>query len=85
MNFNPPKKSATELLLYIWKIIDLPEISFEDLVYRISFDLYIVPPEKARKFIERKKLWKLGKKRGRKRFLPSKKCLKRNIVISRMF
>ncbi|MEJ2280059.1 MAG: DUF2240 family protein, partial [Candidatus Lokiarchaeota archaeon] len=64
MNFKPPKKSATELLLYIWKIIDLPEISFEDLVYRISFDLYIVPPEKARKFIERAISSKLIDKNG---------------------
>jgi hypothetical protein len=53
LNLEPPKKSATELLLYLWKIIDLPEISLEDLVYKISFELFLFPPEKAKKFIEK--------------------------------
>ncbi|MFX1256425.1 MAG: hypothetical protein ACFFAN_01055 [Promethearchaeota archaeon] len=52
MNFSIPRNNASELLLYIWKIIDLPSISFNDLLYKISFDLFIFSPQKATEFID---------------------------------
>jgi len=51
MTFTIPRKNASELLLYIWKIIDLPSISMKDLLYKISFELFIFPPEKANQFV----------------------------------
>jgi len=52
MNFAIPRKNETEFLLYIWKIIDLPKISKKDLIYEISFKLFIDSPEKAKKLID---------------------------------
>ncbi|MFX1568707.1 MAG: hypothetical protein ACFFCV_10110 [Promethearchaeota archaeon] len=40
------------MLLYIWKIIDLPYISLSDLAYRISFELFLLTPNKAKSFIK---------------------------------
>ena len=51
MNFAIPRKNISEMLLYIWKIIDLPFIVHKDLLYRISFDLFLLPPEEAKDFI----------------------------------
>jgi len=51
MNFAIPRKNISEMLLYIWKIIDLPFILHKDLLYRISFDLFLLPPEEAKTFI----------------------------------
>jgi len=51
MNFAFPRNNNSEMLLYIWKIIDLPSISFDDLFYQISFDLYLLSPDKAINFI----------------------------------
>lgn len=51
MNFAIPRKNNSEMLLHIWKIIDLPFIIYDDLFYRITFDLFIFPPEKAKIFI----------------------------------
>ncbi len=53
MNFAIPRSSNSEMLLYIWKIIDLPYIFYNDLLFRISFDLYLDPPEKAKIFINK--------------------------------
>ena len=53
MNFAIPRNNTSEMLLYIWKIIDLPYILYDDLVFRISFDLYLDPPEKAKIFINK--------------------------------
>ncbi|MGV9202624.1 MAG: hypothetical protein ACOC44_01215 [Promethearchaeia archaeon] len=50
MNFKVPKK-ASALLLYIWKIIEQPSISLNDLLYQISFNLFILPPKKTKAFI----------------------------------
>jgi hypothetical protein len=47
MNFSIPRQDNTKLLLYLWKIIDLPYIHLDDLLYRISYELFIFPPEKA--------------------------------------
>jgi hypothetical protein len=40
-----------ELLLYLWKIIDLPKISSNNLLFKISYDLFLFSPEKATKII----------------------------------
>ncbi|TFF96491.1 MAG: hypothetical protein EU544_00530 [Promethearchaeota archaeon] len=51
MNFAIPRNKPKDYLLYIWKILDLPSISFEDLVYRISFNLFLDKHEEAKTFI----------------------------------
>ncbi|MFW9897767.1 MAG: hypothetical protein ACFFDO_00705 [Candidatus Thorarchaeota archaeon] len=52
MNISLPRKSTEELLLFIWKIIDLPNISINDLLYKISFELFLQSPEEALEFIQ---------------------------------
>lgn len=52
MNFAIPRNNNSETLLYIWKIIDLPRISQNDLIYKISFELLLFSPNEATKFIE---------------------------------
>ena len=51
MNFAIPRNDVSEFILYIWKIIDIPYISISDLLYRVSFDLFLLCPEKAIEFI----------------------------------
>ncbi len=51
-NFNIPRNNTSEMLSYIWKVIDLPFLSQNDLLYKISFVLYILTPEKAKIFIK---------------------------------
>ena len=53
MNFAIPRINSSEMLLYIWKIIDIPFILHKDLIIRISFDLFLDPPEKVKKFINK--------------------------------
>jgi len=53
MNLSVPRSNASELLLYIWKIIDLPNISKKNLFYKISFELFLMTPEKATLFINK--------------------------------
>ncbi len=52
MNFAIPRKNPSDLVLYIWKIIDLPHIALNDLMYKISFELFLFPPQNAEKFIQ---------------------------------
>lgn len=52
MNFAIPRNNLSELVLYIWKIIDLPYISLKELIYTISFELFILSPQKAKEFIQ---------------------------------
>ena len=51
MKFTIPRDNNSELLLYIWKIIDLPFISQSDLLYKLSFELFLFLPEEAKTFI----------------------------------
>lgn len=51
MNFAIPRNNSSKMLCYIWKVIDIPSISQNDFVYKISFVLYILPPMKAINFI----------------------------------
>jgi len=53
MNLAIPKTHASEVILHIWKIIDLPNISKKDLLYILSFDLFIWPPDKAIIFVNK--------------------------------
>ena len=53
MNFAIPHSNAPELIIHIWKIIDLPSISMDDLIYKISFEYFIILPQKAEEFIYR--------------------------------
>ncbi|MFX0038950.1 MAG: hypothetical protein ACFFAB_06395 [Candidatus Heimdallarchaeota archaeon] len=53
MNLAIPRDNPSEMLLYIWKIIDLPFILRKDLLYRLSFELFLDPPEKVQKFINK--------------------------------
>jgi hypothetical protein len=41
------------MTLYIWKIIELPYISTSDLVYKISFELFLFSPKDAKEFIKK--------------------------------
>ena len=53
MNLTVPRNNVSELVLYVWKIIDLPNISKKDLLYKISFDIFLLTPEKATLFINK--------------------------------
>ncbi|TFG23505.1 MAG: hypothetical protein EU529_07290 [Promethearchaeota archaeon] len=53
MIFKIPYNNDSELLLYIWKVIDLPNISMNELVYKISFELFLLSPEEALEFLQR--------------------------------
>jgi uncharacterized Zn finger protein len=53
MNLKIPRENKSEFLLYTWKIIDLPEITFQDLLYTISFELFLMTPEKTVNFIKK--------------------------------
>jgi hypothetical protein len=48
---DPPHNNPKLLLLYLWKIIDLPTISLNNLLFRISYDLFMLPPDNAHDFI----------------------------------
>ncbi len=52
MNFIIPRDNEAELLIYIWKVIALPKISKKSLLYIISFDLFLLSPEKSEELIE---------------------------------
>lgn len=49
----PIPENATDLLIYIWKIIDLPTITKSDLINALSFELFLFTPKKAKFFIDR--------------------------------
>ena len=41
------------MILYIWKIIDLPSILINELIYKVSFDLFLFSPKDATNFVKR--------------------------------
>lgn len=53
MNFTVPLSNDKEMVLYIWKIIGYPYISLNELVFKISFELFLFSPEEAQEFIDR--------------------------------
>ncbi|MFX1376876.1 MAG: hypothetical protein ACFFA0_13810 [Promethearchaeota archaeon] len=52
MNLAIPRENNTELLFYLWKIIDLPYIPLNNLLYKISYELFLLPPDKAENFVK---------------------------------
>ncbi|MFX1571332.1 MAG: hypothetical protein ACFFB0_01150 [Promethearchaeota archaeon] len=52
MNIKIPRNNNSEMLVYLWKIIDLPSISLYDLLFTISYELFLFPPKKARSLIK---------------------------------
>jgi hypothetical protein len=52
MNFAINRSNKSDMLLYFWKIIDLPNISPNDLMFTISYELFLLPPEEAVAFID---------------------------------
>ncbi len=52
MNLEIPRNNRSELIFFLWKIIDLPQISLNNLLYKISFELFLFPPEEATKFVD---------------------------------
>jgi hypothetical protein len=52
MNLAIPRGNNTELLLYLWKIIDLPDITLNNLLYKISYEFVLIPPDKAKTFVK---------------------------------
>lgn len=51
MSFSIPRNDLSEMVLYIWKIINLPYISYKDLLYRMCFDFSLYSPNEAKIFI----------------------------------
>ena len=52
MDLTIPRKNLSDMVLYIWKIIGLSSISSNDLLYRLSFELFLYDPKEAKKFVE---------------------------------
>ncbi|MBY9002352.1 MAG: DUF2240 family protein [Candidatus Lokiarchaeota archaeon] len=52
MDLTIPRKELSDMVLYIWKIIGLSSISSNDLLYRLSFDLFLYDPKEAKNFVE---------------------------------
>ena len=52
MDLTIPRKNISDMVLYIWKIIGLSSISLNDLLYRLSFDLFLYDPKEAKIFVE---------------------------------
>lgn len=53
MNFAIPRKNYSEMIFYIWKLIELPHISKTDLLYMISFETFLFSPKDADIFIRK--------------------------------
>jgi len=53
VNFAIPRNNNSEMVLYIWKIIELPFISLSDLIYELSFELFLFSPNGASQFIQK--------------------------------
>jgi len=52
MKFSIPRNNLDEMLIYIWKIVDLPYIYYEDLLYKLIFEYFIFMPDEASSFID---------------------------------
>lgn len=50
MSFTPPN-TLQDLLIYVWKIVDLPRINKDRLINMIALDLYLASPPNARELI----------------------------------
>jgi hypothetical protein len=52
MRFNIPRNNLDEMVIYIWKIVDLPYILYDDLLFNVIFEYFIFTPDEASLFIE---------------------------------
>jgi len=52
MDLTIPRKNLSEMVIYIWKIIGLSSISLNDLLFRLSFELFLYDPKEAKIFVE---------------------------------
>jgi hypothetical protein len=41
------------MILYVWKVINLPSISPDDLLYTLSFELFLFSPQEAKIFLQK--------------------------------
>ncbi len=51
MILNKTPDNIKELTLYIWKSLDLPVIAKEDLIYYISFEIFLFKPNKTTQLV----------------------------------
>jgi hypothetical protein len=51
VNFAIPRGNTSEMVLHIWKIIELPSIQQDDFMSIISFELFLFSPKEAKEFI----------------------------------
>ncbi|TFG22830.1 MAG: hypothetical protein EU533_03810 [Promethearchaeota archaeon] len=51
MALSIPRKNLSDMVLYVWKIIGLPSVSFQDLVYLLSYKLFLYDTIAATKFV----------------------------------
>ena len=51
MDLKIPRKNLSEMVLYVWKIVGLPSVSQEDLIYMLSFNLFLYDISAAKEFI----------------------------------
>jgi len=51
VNFAIPRGITSEMVLHIWKIIALPSIEQDDLLHKISFELFLFSPKEAKEFV----------------------------------
>ncbi len=52
MKISVPRDNPDDIILYTWKIIDLPYISYEDLLYKIIFEYSLFDPKEASLFLD---------------------------------
>jgi len=52
MRFNIPRNNLDEMVIYIWKIVDLPYILYDDLLFNVIFEYFIFTPDEASLFID---------------------------------
>jgi hypothetical protein len=52
MKFSVPRDHPDEMVLYVWKIVDLPYIFKDNLLYNLIFKYFIFTPDKASAFID---------------------------------
>ncbi|MHA1670607.1 MAG: hypothetical protein ACTSV5_08505 [Promethearchaeota archaeon] len=52
MDLTIPRKNISDMVLYIWKIIGLASISLNELLYKLSFELFLYDPKEAKIFVD---------------------------------
>lgn len=52
MKFSVPRDNPDSLLIYIWKIIDISHLYYDDLLYKLVFDYFLFRPDEASSFVD---------------------------------